>query len=218
MEFSVKEVMSVSCAVQRINGGFVKKEIGMTDSKANSAFLYEHFCEGKLVPVTEADQVEADEVINYLQGLGFKALERPLTDFERKVLALVTAPSVDKSTLGIAASLPNVYQNKLKSDEWTDRERELGATSDYVGKENTRCTFEATVEFLKYVPSTMSWLVTTSVDNKHILKFFMPEANYKKLHVGSTYTLAGYVKPHSQNKYTGFKETMINRVKIDANS
>jgi hypothetical protein len=39
----------------------------------------------------------------------------------------------------------------------------------------------------------------------------MPEAKTK---VGKTYTLQGFVKPHVKNKHTGFKETMINRIKF----
>lgn len=214
MEFSVEDVLAVSCAVNRINDGFVKKGFGSQEKKSNSAYLYEHFCEGKTVEVIEADKLQANEVKEYLQGLGFKALERKLTDFERKVLGLVTGESVDKSTLGIAASLPNVYLNKVVADEWSDRERVLGTTSEFIGKEMTRSTFVATVEFGKYIPKTESYLVTASVDNKHILKFFLAP-NQPRPVVGQQYTIAGYVKPHAVNKHTGFKETMINRVKFD---
>ena len=48
-------------------------------------------------------------------------------------------------------------------------------------------------------------------EDQHIVKFFMPEAKTK---VGKTYTLQGFVKPHAKNKHTGFKETMINRIKF----
>lgn len=208
--FIVTDVIAVSCAVQRLNNGFVKK--GDSDEgKSNSSFLYDHFCEGTGVTVTEEDTILAQEVIEYLQGLGFKALERNLTDFERKVLGLVTSDTIDKTTLGIAASLPNVYLNKVKADSWADRERELGASSEFVGTPSTRCDFIATVEFMRYIPSTGSHIVTTSVDNQHIVKFFLPIA---EMTVGSTYTVAGFVKPHATNKHTGFKETMINRIKF----
>jgi hypothetical protein len=210
--FLVSDVMAVSCAVHRLNKGFIKKgEDFGENQKSNSSFLYGHFCEGTLVTVSDEDKKLGAEVVEYLQGLGFKALERNLSDFERKVLGLVTSDVCDKTTLGIAASLPNVYLNKVKSDDWTDRERELGRTSEYVGTPATRCEFVATVEFMRYIPSTGSHLVTCSVEGKHIVKFFMPEAKTK---VGKTYTLVGFVKPHSTNKHTGFKETMINRIKF----
>jgi hypothetical protein len=210
--FLVSDVMAVSCAIQRLNKGFVKKGEDLGEhQKSNSSFLYGHFCEGTLVSMTDEDKKLGNEVIEYLRGLGFKALERNLSDFERKVLGLVTSDTCDKTTLGIAASLPNVYLNKVKSDDWSDRERELGKTTDFVGTSATRCEFIATVEFMRFIPSTGSHLVTCSVDGKNILKFFMPEAKTK---VGQTYTLTGYVKPHALNKHTGFKETMINRIKF----
>lgn len=215
MDYLVKDVIAVSCAVHRINGGFVKKQIG-SNQKSNSAFLYEHFCESNTVDVIDCDYDEAEKVMDYLQGLGFKALERTLTDFERKVLGLVTVEAIDKASLGIAASLPNVYQMKVKSDTWSDRERELGASSEYLGKQNTRCAFPAKIEFERYIPSTESYLYTASVNNKDILKFFKPNNVPAKIEVGQTYMIAGYVKPHQINKHTGFKETMINRVKFEA--
>lgn len=214
-EYPVTEVVTVSCAIQRINEGFIKKGFDTEEKSSNSSLLYKHFCEGKTVDVIDTDRSMAAEVIDYLQGLGFKALERNLTDFERKVLSFVTSKVVDKSSLGIAASLPNVYLNKVKSDNWTDRERKLGHTSDYLGKENTRSNFVAKIEFIKFIASTDSHLVTASVDDKHILKFFKPTHSNELPVVGETYNIAGYVKPYHINKYTGFKETMINRVKFD---
>ena len=214
VEYSVTEVISASCAIQRINEGFIKKGFDSEEKKSNSSYLYKHFCEGDKVEIVDADREQAEEVISYLQGLGFKALERNLTEFEKKVLGFVTSKSTDKSSLGIAASQPNVYLNKVKSDTWTDRERKLGHTSEYQGTQNTRCTFIVKVEFVKYIPATESHLVTTSIDDKHLLKFFKPYGGDMPV-VGETYTIAGYVKPHNVNKFTGFKETMINRVKFD---
>ena len=215
-EYPVTDVVAVSCAIQRINGGFVKKGHDTEDRKSNSSYLYKHFCEGIKVDVVDSDRKEANEVIEYLQGLGFKALERNLTDFEKKVLTFVTSATTDKSSLGVAASLPNVHQNKVKSDTWTDRERELGFTSEYQGTAQTRSNFVAKVEFLKWIPATASYLVTCSIDDKHLLKFFKPQFGSDMPVVGETYNIAGYVKPHNKNKFTGFKETMINRVKFDS--
>tara|TARA_B110000858_G_scaffold182476_1_gene221933 strand:- start:229 stop:867 length:639 start_codon:yes stop_codon:yes gene_type:complete len=208
-EFVVLDVIAASCAIHRTNG-FVKK--GEAE-KSNSSFLYDHFCEGTAITVIDKDITLAKEVIDYLQGLGFKALERNLTEFERKTLGLVTSDTIDKTTLGIAASLPNVYLNKVNSDIWTDRERELGATSDYVGEASTRCNFDVTVEFMRFIPSTGSYLVTCSIDNKHIIKFFLPVPDIN-IKVGLQYNITGLVKPYTKNKHTGFKETMINRLKF----
>lgn len=178
--------------------------------------LYAHFFEDKKVEVIDSDFTKAEEIIQYLKGLGFKALERKLTDFESNVLKFVSADTIGKDMMGIAASLPKVHKNKMESDEWTDREVQLGRTSQFVGTLNTRCKFDVCVEFVKYIPKTSSYLVTSSVDGKHILKFFMPNNSDVKhtFKPGTVVSLEGYVKSQAESSYSGFNETMINRVKV----
>jgi hypothetical protein len=118
---------------------------------------------------------------------------------------------VNKNQLGIAASLPNVYRNKLDADTWTSREAELGRTSDYVGKVGSRCEFDAKIENLRYIAKTMSYLVSCSVDDKNILKFFSVSEVGK---VGDIIKVTGFVKGQAISKFSNAKETMINRVKI----
>ena len=177
MEFKIEEVLSVACAAHRMNDGFIKKDQVRFDKKhekstCNSDLLYNYFFTDKKFDIIEGDKALANEVKEYLTGLSFKALERQLTEFESNVLKLVSSPTVGKDKLGIAASLPKVYYNKLEQDTWTDREMQLSRTSENLGKLHTRDTFDAKVEFTRYIPRTMSYIVTCSVDNKHILKFF----------------------------------------------
>lgn len=212
IDFNTKEVVAVSCAVYRANG-FVKKgdAFARSDVKPNVSFLYEHFCNNEKVEVTEDDTALAEEIIDYLKGLSFKALERKLTEFETNVLNFVGSESVNKTQLGIAASLPNVYKNKLEADTWTLREAELGRTSDYIGKVGSRCEFTAKIENLRYIAKTASYLVSCSVDDKNILKFFNVSEIGK---IGDMINVAGFVKSQTVSKYSNAKETMINRVKI----
>lgn len=211
--FDIKEVVAVSCAVDRQNGFIRKADVyGSPDKKPNVNFLYEHFCNNETAAtVTSEDSEMADDIIHYLKGLSFKALERKLTDFESNVLTFVSSETVGKEQLGIAASLPNVYRNKLEADKWTSREAELARTSDYVGEVNKRCEFTAKVENLRYISNTASYLISCSVDDKHILKFFSGVAIGE---VGDTVQLIGFVKSQCISSYSNAKETMINRVKI----
>lgn len=214
IEFDTKEVVAVSCAVDRINGFIKKSDVGFgtnVDKKPNVNFLYEHFCNNEKVDVTDSDRELAEEVVDYLKGLSFKALERKLTEFETNVLTFIGSEKVNKNQLGIAASLPNVYRNKLDADTWSAREAELGRTSDYVGKIGSRCEFDAKIENLRYIAKTMSYLVSCSVDDKNILKFFSVNEVGK---VGDVIKVAGFVKGQAVSKYSNAKETMINRVKI----
>lgn len=217
-DFNTKDVISASVAVHRVNGGFVKKDQIRYDEKykdatSNSQMLYQHFFEGDKVEITERDQDAADEIISYLKGLSFKAIERNLTDFEKNVLRLVSGNTVAKDSIGIAASLPKVYYNKIEQDKWTDREYALSTTSNPLGELNKRATFTATVEFCRWIPTTMSYLVTASVDNKHILKFFSQDPVVAKK--DKLITISGYVKSQEKSRYHNGIETMINRIKIE---
>lgn len=214
IDFNTKEVVAVSCAVDRVNGFVKKGDVGFgenTDKKPNVHFLYQHFCNNEKVEVTDTDNAMAEEIIDYLKGLSFKALERKLTEFETNVLTFVGSETVNKNQLGIAASLPNVYRNKLEADTWTLREAELARTSDYVGQVGKRGEFIAKIENLRYIAKTMSYLVSCSVDDKHILKFFSVD---KVGDVGGIINIAGFVKSQAISKYSNAKETMINRTKI----
>lgn len=213
--FSIKEVVAVACAVDRINGFVKKSEVGYvglnSDKKPNVHYLYQHFCNNDKTAFESSDEVLAEEIIDYLKGLSFKALERRLTEFEANVLNFVGGDSVGKEQLGIAASLPNVYRNKLEADIWSAREAELSRTSDYLGELGKRSEFTAKIENLRYIAKTMSYLVSCSVNDKDILKFFTVD---KVGNVGDTINVTGFVKGQSVSNYSNAKETMINRIKI----
>ena len=179
--------------------------------KANSRMLYDHFFGTEQLDITEADRFQAIDVIDYLQGLSFKAFERNLTDFEQNVLKLVTADVADSSELGIAASLPKVFLNKQDQETWETRERELTFTSDYVGTLHSRCDFDLVIEHIRTIKTTGANLYCCSVDGQHIVKFFSDDVNWGK--VGDRIQVGGYVKSQAVSKYSGGKETMINRIK-----
>ena len=152
----------------------------------------------------------AEDVIDYLKGLSFKAIERKLTDFESNVLGVVNSEFIDKTQLGITSSLPKVYFNKIEQDSWTDKELELSRTSNALGKLYSRGTFDATIEFVRYIPRTMSYLITCSVSDQHILKFF----HSKNIKLGDKIKVDGYVKSQNKGRYHNGVETVINRIKI----
>ena len=222
--FKTKDVIAVSCAAHRFNGGFLSKDSIRFDKKAegkraNSDLLYAHFLDPKdlkfknalpKLKVIKEDLAMADDVIDYLKGLSFKAIERKLTDFESNVLSVVNSEHIDKTQLGITSSLPKVYFNKIEQDNWTDRELKLSRTSNELGELHTRGTFDAKIEFVRYIPRTMSYLITCSVKDQHILKFF----HAKNIKLGSQIRVDGYIKSQGKGKFHNGIETIINRIKI----
>jgi hypothetical protein len=213
-QFNIIEVIAVAAAVDRINGFVKKSDVGFTNNekKPNVHFLYEHFCNNEKTEYTSSDLELAEEIIHYLKGLSFKALERKLTDFETNVLNFVGSETVGKDQLGIAASLPNVYRNKLEADTWTSREAELARTSDYIGAVGKRSEFTAKIENVRFIAKTESYLISCSVEDKNILKFF---SGVKTGNVGDTVKLTGFIKSQGVSSYSNAKETMINRIKVE---
>ncbi len=216
MSLNLLEVLSASCSAYSKNKGFIKKDQVRFDKKyegklSNSDLLYAHFYSSDKLDITEKDTDLAVEIIDYLKGLSFKAIERELTDFERNVLKLVTSQNIQKDQIGISASLPKVYLNKLEQDRWTDRENVLSRTSEKIGTLHQRETFDVLVEFVRFIPRTMSYIVTCSVEDKHILKFF----HDKKLDVDATVNVTGFVKSQNKGKFHNGFETIINRIKIN---
>jgi len=210
--FNTLEVVAVSCAIHRVQG-FVKKNSLVPEGKTpNATMLYNHFYNDNVIPVQPADTVLAEEIIDYLKGLAFKAFERELTGFESNVLKFVQSSEVDNSVLGIAASLPEVYENKQAQDAWSIRESALATDSEFVGELKKRGHFELTIENIRYIRSTSSNLYCCSDKNGNIVKFFKDEDLGK---VGTVICITAYVKGHSVSVYHGGKETMVNRIKIE---
>lgn len=219
-EYKVMDVVAVACAVHRMQG-FVKKINIMYRSEdeknkqPNVTYLYNHFCNNNLFPIQACDIEDAEAIVEYLKGLAFKCFERKLTEFENNVLRFVNCDTVGKDQLGIAASLPNVYHSKLIADQWAEREFELGRTSNFVGTLKSRGVFSLKVENIRYIAKTFSSLISCSESNANIVKFFSNNtSNLEKVSAGSYIIVTGYVKSHSISTYTGFKETMLNRIKI----
>ncbi len=212
-QFAVVDVVAAACAAFRMNG-FVKRDDAEVYSKskvANSNLLYLHFYNEQKLEVIPADVERAEVLIEYLKGLSFKAFERSLTNFETNVLKFVTTSSVGKDQLGIAASLPSVYERKLEADAWIAREAELANSSEYVGKVGTRHVFNLVIENIRYIAKTESSLYSCSENDKNVVKFFSSTPAGK---VGDTITITGFIKSHALSKYSSGKETMINRVKL----
>lgn len=211
-QFEVVEVLTIATAIHRVNGYIKKSAIG--DDTPNVTHLYNHFFKQKIFEnVSPKDKETAETIVEYLQGLSFKAFERDLTEFETNVLKFVNSDSVGPNLMGVAASLPEVYKNKLKQDDWAQRESILSEKSDYVGELSTRGDFEVMVENVRYIRRTSSYLYCCSSNDKDIVKFFSSE-NLGK--VGQTLCLSGYVKSQSISPYHQGKETMINRIKVSA--
>jgi|TARA_A100001011_G_scaffold63968_1_gene64518 hypothetical protein len=165
---------------------------------------------------------KADEIIEYFEGLIFKAMQRDLTDFEKKITALIKAEDISLNgkddRLPIVGSLPGVFRNNIKHDDWSERERSLRDVSDYEGTLKKRGNFEGEIVMSRYMNRSNSMLVAVLTPNQNIVKFFYDlyrqDTDRDTFKVGINLKFSAFVKSHEVSDYSKCKETFCNRVTI----
>jgi|TARA_B110000444_G_C18845542_1_gene601687 hypothetical protein len=175
-----------------------------------------------LVSLNDSHFEKGDEIIEYFEGLIFKAMQRDLTDFEKKITALIKAEDISLAgkddRLPIVGSLPGVFRNNVKHDDWTSRERSLRDVSEYEGELKKRNKFEGKIVMSRYMNRSNSMLVAVLTPNDNIVKFFYDlyrdSTGKETLAEGQTINFSAYVKSHEVSEYSKCKETFCNRVSL----
>lgn len=231
--YSLTDLLSLSVAVNRVNGGYIKKDanieeddngyqkqlpnlfiinnhLGIEKFKTNSikSTLSKYY---KDVEVIDSDSDNVAHMIKYFKGLSLKAIKRDISDFERTILGLINKEFVQYKDIGIIASLPSVYENGQKQRAFNKMEKELAQHSRYVGTLHDRETFNLEILHKKFIWRSNSYLYVAKEGDHNIVKFFSQKSNAD---VGDIVSLTGYVKDHTQGKMSRGKETYLNRVKF----
>ena len=188
---------------------------------ANSARLYRQMFPSLKVADENRERFEitpeiierAEDILMTLKGFSFKAIERPLTRFEEQVLEIVNSDTVTHKDLGRIASFPNVYERKISQEEWEDREADLARDSHWVGVPMTKDEFEITIENIRYLSRTDSYLICAQ-EHGNIIKFFIDGNKLEGRAVGDVCKIACWVKKQEISKFHGGEETTVNRVKF----
>jgi len=228
--YTGREVIAHAVAVDRYQGfKYIKSHEAEDGQKANFSLMIHSLKDPKtsvVGPITEKDYNTADDIVEYFEGLVFKAMQRELSEYEKKITNLIKAEDINlkgrDDRLPIVGSLPNVYRNNNKHDIWAEEEQSLRKTSDFEGILKSRCEFTGTVKMSRFMNRTNSLLVAVLTDNGNIVKFFYDlyrrSADFEPrtaLAEGKTISFLGFVKGHDISKYSKCKETFINRVNVN---
>jgi hypothetical protein len=168
----------------------------------------------EIIDINDYHYSKAENILNLLKGFGFIAIDRPLTSFEKTVLDIVNRSTITHKELGRVASFPNVYERKISQEIWEERESELSRTSEYVGELHDRTEFQISIENVRYLSRTQSYLICGSESNCNIVKFFISEQKLNNIKQGDNIKVSCWIKKHDVSNYHGGKETLINRVKF----
>ena len=172
-QFNLKDLLTLSIAVNRINGGYIKKDamyekdqdgdaeklpnlfiinntMGIEKFKSNSIeqSLTKYYPN---VAVIDDDYTNVDHMVRYFKGLSLKAIKRSISDFEQTILGLISKEYVQYKDVGVIASLPNVYANGQKQKAFNKTEKQLAKDSKHVGELNTRGSFSLEFIDVKYI-------------------------------------------------------------------
>jgi hypothetical protein len=219
-EFNTRKILEIAIAIDR-KQGFVKSGYGYTVTndpdtgeylesenqyviEDNKTLIHKHLKDEKKVRITAGDKEQAGEMIEHFKAIALKKLSGKTNDFQNSVLLYIDAEKVDRLGVAIFASLPSVYVRDIKAQEFREETEE----SDYVGTYRKRGNFTIEVKQTRSFPTGN--LMICVEGGKNIVKFFADIP----VEVGKVLNIAGFVKDQEVSKYSGLKETMLNRVKV----
>ena len=232
-QFNLKDLLTLSNAVTRINKGYIKKDQPIDEDDQgisknlpnlfiiNNTLGIEKFKTARIqktlakyypaVNVIDEDYENVEHMVRYFKGLSLKAIKRSISDFEQTILGLIGKEYVDYKDVGIIASLPNVYANGQQQKKFNKIEKELAKSSEHVGELHARGEFDVTFLHVKYIWRSQSYLFVCKDESDNLIKFFNEKKGIKK---GDSAKITGYVKDHTLGKQSNGPETYLNRVKF----
>tara|TARA_B110000305_G_scaffold216426_1_gene254909 strand:+ start:1410 stop:2111 length:702 start_codon:yes stop_codon:yes gene_type:complete len=220
------EVIAFAVAVDQFQGEKYVKSHDVDPEKgieSNFKLMLEamHNPEKARVTLDPSHSDHAKVIVDYFEGLVFKAMQRKLSDFETKITELIKATDIDitgrDNRLPIVGSLPGVYRNNLTHDDWSEKEQTLRKTAEFVGELGKRAEFDGTIAMSRYMNRTHSMLVSVLTEDDNIIKFFYDlyrGADKKSFEKGTVLKFTATVKKQEVSGFSKCKETFVNRVTL----
>ena len=158
---------------------------------------------------------QAKEMLDRINGkLMLKKLTSSSNSFENSLIKALNE-DLNKFAVSLIASMPNSIVIDQKREMLNDKMSKIKHTSQYFGKKGTRYDIDVDVLDVKYIQSSDVFMITTVYNKENIIKFWWREhPDISDIINEKTISIRGTVKAHELSKFSGAKETLINRVKI----
>lgn len=219
---SVVDIIAASIIVYN-DQGFIKSGYGhveyddegnvIREVKDNKSMINDMLVKG--VSFTDEQITQANELADSINGkMMLKKLTGQLNNFEANVVkALSETPN--NFAVSIIASLPHSIAIDKKREAVNDRMAQLKHSSQFFGNKGTRYDINVQIIDVKYIQTSSVYMITGVYAGKDIIKFWWrDQPDLSDIITGKTVRIRGTVNKHENSKYTGAKETMLNRVKI----
>lgn len=208
--YNADDVWAASCAAQRINNGYLKKDVFSDDSavgpkRMDNRSLMHFVMEHKLQ--TKEDYEQATLLREYMQGLLLKQLTGKINEFEKSSLRYANQEefsSKDYLSFAFIACLPSSYERAMKRDQEQEDMAYLSESSMHIGQVGDKVLLEIKVLKSVFSRNYMTNFITAVTDQN--LVFF---AYKNALEKNKQYKISGTVKAHRDNN-----QTQLNRVRI----
>lgn len=168
-------------------------------------------------PFSEQATAEARELIDTINSkLMLKKMTGDLGSFDDNILKSLRDEDVTENfKISIIASLPHSLQVDKRREEVSDRMGQLKHSSQFFGNKGTRYDINVEVLDVKFIQSSNVYMITGIYAKKDVIKFWWrDQPDISDIIQGKTIKIRGTVNKHENSKYTGCRETMLNRVKI----
>ena len=158
---------------------------------------------------------QAKEMLDRINGkLMLKKLTSSSNSFENSLIKALNE-DLNKFAVSLIASMPNSIVIDQEREMLNDKMSKIKHTSQYFGKKGTRYDIDVDVLDVKYIQSSDVFMITTVYNKENIIKFWWREQpDISDIINEKTISIRGTVKAHELSKFSGAKETLINRVKI----
>jgi hypothetical protein len=217
------DVMCASVEVYK-SQGFIKSGHGYTDNKDpenpinidDNKTMINSLLSSKNLKFSEQTVEEASNLINSINGkLMLKKMTNTLNNFETNVVKALSEADVNKFSISIIASLPHSVGIDKKREEVADRMSSLKHSSQYFGTKGKRFDIDVQVLDVKFIQTSNVYMISSCYAEKDIVKFWWrDQPDISDIISNKIIKIRATVNKHELSKYTGAKETMVNRVKI----
>ena len=219
---STVDIIAASISVYK-SQGFVKSGYGhfeydddgnvVKEIKDNKTMISDMLFSGKTF--TDQELTEANELADSINGkMMLKKLTGQLSNFESNVVkALNETPN--NFAVSIIASLPHSIAIDKKREKVNDRMGQLKHSSMFFGEKGKRYDINVEILDVKYIQTSSVYMITGVYAGKDLIKFWWrDQPDVSDIITGKTVGIRGTVNKHENSRYTGAKETLLNRVKI----
>lgn len=203
---NVMDVVTVACAVFRINGGLVRET--KDDKIANGVLIKAHFLNNTPVEVTEVDRETATAVRDYIVQTVMlaKLTSKAVNEFTANIAELLERETTVVRNIGLLTWAPKLYTDMTKNNDVKQELNVLGFGSQYLGKQGDKITVNFTVITKRFNNNYNCWRYTGHDGCGNLIGFLSKNeiANGK---------IKGKIKATEYSNYNGGKTTFLNYVK-----